>query len=118
MRGVEGWLNRMDVPKIICLCGSTRFYEAFMQANYEETMRGNIVLSVGFFMHRPDNAHGQSLGCTDEEKIKLDVLHKRKIDLSDEVFVLNVGGYIGNSTRNEIDYAEAIGRPVRYLEKS
>jgi hypothetical protein len=116
MRGVEGWLNRMNVPKIVCLCGSTRFYEAFMHANYEETMRGNIVLSVGFFMHRPDTAHGQALGCTPEQKLKLDALHKQKIDLADEVFVLNVGGYIGESTRSEIEHAEAKGKPIRYLE--
>ena len=117
-RRVENWIDRMDVPKIVCLCGSTRFYEQFMRANYEETMKGNIVLSVGFFMHRPDSAHGQTLGCTPEQKIALDVLHKQKIDLADEVFVLNVGGYIGESTRSEIEHAESIGKPIRYLERS
>ena len=118
MRTVEGWLNRQDVPKIICLCGSTRFYEQFMRANYEETMKGNIVLSVGFFMHRPDTVHGQALGCTPEQKINLDALHKEKIRLADEVFVLNVSGYIGESTRSEIEYAETLGRPIRYLEST
>jgi hypothetical protein len=103
-------------PKVVCLCGSTRFYEAFMRANYDETMAGHIVLSVGFFLHRPDTAHGQTLGCTPEQKIALDELHKRKIDLADEVFVLNVGGYIGSSTRSEIDYALAHSKPIRYLE--
>lgn len=115
-RTVEGWLQRQDVPNIVCLCGSTRFYEAFVQANYEETVKGNIVLSVGFFMHRPDAAHGQSLGCTPEQKVKLDALHKRKIDLADEVLVLNVDGYIGESTRSEIEHAERTGKPIRYLE--
>jgi len=109
-------------PKIVCLCGSTRFYEKFMEANYLETMAGRIVLSVGFFMHRPDTAHGahgahgETLGCTPEQKLALDELHKRKIDLCDEVYVLNVGGYIGESTRSEIEYADAHGKPVRYLE--
>lgn len=103
-------------PVIVCLCGSTRFYEEFMKANYEETMAGNIVLSVGFFTHRSDIAHGQQIGCTDEEKIKLDELHKRKIDLADEILILNVGNYIGESTRSEIDYAIAHGKSIRYLE--
>ena len=102
-------------PKIVCLCGSTRFKEAFDRANYELTMEGSIVLSVGFFVHRSD-AHGENVGCTLEQKVALDELHKRKIDLADEVFVLNVGGYIGDSTRSEIAYAEAHGKPVRYLE--
>jgi hypothetical protein len=103
-------------PKIVCLCGSTRFYEQFMEANYKETMAGKIVLSVGFFMHRKDTHHGQVVGCTPEQKIALDELHKRKIDLADEILVLNVGGYIGESTRSEINYAVAHNKIVRYLE--
>jgi hypothetical protein len=104
-------------PRIVCLCGSTRFHEAFMRANYEETMAGRIVLSVGFFMHRPDTAHGEALGCTPEQKVALDVLHKQKIDLADEVLILNVGGYVGESTRSELEHARAQGKPVRWLEK-
>jgi 8-oxo-dGTP pyrophosphatase MutT (NUDIX family) len=103
-------------PKIICLCGSTRFYEYFQRANYDETMLGNIVLSVGFYPHAQKEMHHEDAGCTPEQKIALDELHKRKIDLADEVLVLNVGGYIGSSTRSEIDYAEVHGKPVRYLE--
>jgi hypothetical protein len=103
-------------PRIVCLCGSTRFYEEFMEANYLRTMEGWIVLSVGFFMHREDTQHGQIVGCTPEQKIALDELHKRKIDLCDEVYVLNVGGYIGDSTRSEIEYAEAHGKQIRYRE--
>jgi hypothetical protein len=91
-------------PRIVCLCGSTKFYEAFMRANYEETMAGRIVLSVGFFMHRPDTVHGEALGCTPEQKIQLDELHLRKIDLADESLVLNVNGYIGESTARELAY--------------
>jgi hypothetical protein len=105
-----------EMPKIVVLCGSTRFYQQFQRANYEETMAGNIVLSVGFYMHRSEAAHGEKWGCTIEQKIALDELHKRKIDLADEVFVLNVGGYIGESTRSEIEYAQALGMPIRYLE--
>ena len=96
-------------PKIVCLCGSTRFYQAFQRANYEETMAGRIVLSVGF-------SHGEAWGRTPEQKIALDVLHKQKIDMADEILVLNVGGYVGDSTRSEIEHAIARGKPVRWLE--
>jgi len=103
-------------PRIVCLCGSTRFYDAFQRVNFEETMAGRIVLSVGFYPHTPGAIHGESFGITEAEKDALDELHKRKIDLADEIYVLNVGGYIGSSTRGEIAYAEALGRPIRYLE--
>lgn len=104
-------------PRIVCLCGSTRFYEYFQRANYEETMAGRIVLSVGFYPHAQKEVHhSEDVGCTAEQKIALDELHKRKIDLCDEVFVLNVGRYIGSSTRSEIEYAEAHGKTIRYLE--
>lgn len=103
-----------DRPKIVCLCGSTRFHKEFVEQNYNETMKGNIVLTVGFFAHSGD-AHGGHIGITSEQKIKLDELHKRKIDLADEVLVINVGGYIGDSTRSEIEYAELHHKQVRYL---
>ena len=103
-------------PRIVCLCGSTRFRDAFDEANYVETMGGRIVLSVGFYMRATGNRHGETVGTTPAQKIALDELHKRKIDLSDEVLVLNVGGYIGDSTRSEIAYAKAHGKPVRWME--
>ena len=52
----------------------------------------------------------------DRVKLMLDELHKRKIDLADDVLILNVGGYIGESTRSELNYARAHGKPVRFLE--
>lgn len=104
-------------PEIVCLCGSTRFYDQFQQANYELTMQGKIVLSVGFYPHaKAQHGHGEGVGHDSAEKVALDELHKRKIDLADRVLVLNVGGYIGESTRGEIDYALAHGVPVDYLE--
>jgi hypothetical protein len=102
-------------PRVVCLCGSTRFYEAFQRANYEETMAGRIVLSVGFYPHSSELAHGEQIGCDDEQKKKLDELHMRKIDLADEILVLNVGGYVGESTTREIAYARSTGKPVRWL---
>lgn len=103
-------------PSVVCLCGSTRFKGAFDDANYRETMAGKIVLSVGFYMHASGNRHGEHVGATPEQKERLDELHLRKIDLADEVIVLNVGGYIGESTRREVAYALASGVPVRWLE--
>lgn len=104
-------------PSIVVLCGSTRFYDAFQQANYDLTMRGKIVLSVGFYPHFKAEAggHGEGVGHDSAEKVALDELHKRKIDLADEVYVLNVDDYIGDSTRNEIAYARAHHKPVTFL---
>lgn len=101
-------------PTIVCLCGSTRFYKEFQRANYEETMKGKIVLSVGFYMHESEAAHGEKWGCTPEQKIALDALHFRKIELADEILVLDVDGYIGESTRNEINHATALNKHIRY----
>ncbi|KKL90001.1 hypothetical protein LCGC14_1909100, partial [marine sediment metagenome] len=104
-------------PEIVCLCGSTRFGAAFQKANLDFTLAGIIVLSIGCNM-RSDTEIFADRSATELEDIKaeLDELHLRKIDLSDRVYVLNVGGYIGDSTRREIAYAESIGKPVEYLE--
>lgn len=80
--------------------------------NFRETMQGKIVLSVGWFSHTDGNIYTP----TEEEKIMLDELHKRKIDLADEVLVLNVGGYVGESTRSEINYAARNGKWIRFFE--
>ena len=109
-------MSDREHPVVVCLCGSTRFKGAFDEANYLETMSGKIVLSVGFFMHATDNKHGSEVGATPEQKIGLDVLHFRKIDICDEILVLNVGGYIGESTAREIAYAKSIGKLVRYRD--
>lgn len=103
--------TRLKVPRVVCLCGSTKFKDAFEQANFRETMGGNIVLSVGFYHHSQT-----AYILRDSEKEHLDWLHKRKIDLADEIYVMNVGGYIGESTRSEILYALETGKAVRYLE--
>lgn len=103
-------------PTIVCLCGSTRFMEAFQQANLRETIAGRIVLSIG--CNTKSDSDLMALGeLTPEAKAQLDELHKRKIDLADEVLVLNVGGYVGTSTRSEIEYAREHGKPLRWLEE-
>ena len=96
--------------KVITLCGSTRFKDAFMEAQKCLTLEGNIVISVGLFGHSGDEEVW-----TEGTKEMLDDMHKRKIDMADEIFVINVDGYIGSSTRSEIDYAIETGTVVRYL---
>ena len=96
---------------VITLCGSTRFKDAFFEAQKRLTLEGNIVISVGLFGHSGDDEVW-----TEGTKEMLDDMHKRKIDMADEIFVINVGGYIGDSTRSEIEYAKKNGRTVRYLE--
>ena len=81
----------MQRPTIICLCGSTRFYPAFQEANFRETLDGKIVLSVRFYPHAQNDAHGEDKGITPEQKRDLDNLHLREIDLADEILMLNVG---------------------------
>ena len=104
--------------KVITLCGSTRFKDEFMETQKRLTLEGNIVISVGLFGHSGDNEVWENMdeGTLTKTKEMLDDMHKRKIDMADEIFVINVGGYIGSSTRSEIDYAVATGKPVHYLE--
>lgn len=104
-----------DFPKIVCLCGSTRFMNEFHEAGWELTLLGYIVLSVGVCKHA-DNHGGEALG--QEVSDRLDELHLRKIDLADSIFVLNVGGYVGESTAKEIAYAKKTGKLIIYLEEN
>lgn len=105
--------------KVITLCGSTRFKDDFMRVQKELTLKGNIVISVGLFGHSGDDEvwDGMDEGTLSKTKEMLDDMHKRKIDMADEIFVINVGGYIGDSTRSEIEYAINTGKKVNYLEK-
>ena len=97
--------------RVVTLCGSTRFKDAFFETQKRLTLEGNIVISVGLFGHSGDNEVW-----TEGTKEMLDNMHKRKIDMSDGIYVINVGGYIGESTRSEIDYAIRNGKTVEYLE--
>ena len=99
--------------KVITLCGSTRFKEEFLEAQKRLTLEGNIVISVGLFGHS-----GDDVVWTEGVKDLLDRQHLAKIDLADEIFVINVGGYIGDSTRREIAYAEFKGKTIKYMENS
>lgn len=104
---------------VVTLCGSTRFKEQFMEAQKRLTLEGNIVISVGLFGHSGDQEVWENMdeGTLTKTKEMLDDMHKSKIDMADEIFVINVNGYIGDSTCSEIEYAKAHGKKVRYLEK-
>ena len=95
--------------KVITLCGSTRFKDEFERVNRELTLLGNIVISVGCFGHAGDTF-------TEEQKVMLDDIHKRKIDMADAIYVINKDGYIGASTRSEIQYALRLGKQIMYME--
>ncbi len=100
----------MSRPEIVCLCGSTRFKEEFVAENRRLTLEGSAVLSVGLFGH-----HEPGFVWDDGIKTALDDLHKRKIDLADRVHVVNPGGYIGDSTREEIAYARKTVTIVTFM---
>ena len=105
--------------KVITLCGSTKFKNEFLQVQKDLTLKGNIVISVGLFGHSGDNEVWENMdeGTLTKTKEMLDDMHKRKIDMADEIYVINVGGYIGESTKSEIEYAKSTGKKVNYLEK-
>ena len=96
--------------KVITLCGSTRFKDEFYEAQKKLTLEGNIVISVGLFGHSGDNEVW-----SEGTKEMLDDMHKRKIDMADEIFVINVDDYIGSSTKSEIEYALSHDKKVNYL---
>lgn len=104
---------------VITLCGSTRFKTEFMEMQKKLTLAGNIVISVGLFGHAGDEEVWENMdeGTLTRTKEMLDDMHKRKIDMSDEIFVINKNGYIGDSTRSEIAYAMEHGKTVKYLEE-
>jgi len=100
-----------DSPEVVCLCGSTRFKDEFLREQEHLTMEGKIFLTVGVFGHSDD------VEFSEEEKEMLDELHKRKIDLADRVHVIDIDGYIGDSTQSEIEYAERHDIPVTYYSE-
>jgi len=105
-----------EPPEIVCLCGSTRFWRVFASEGLRLTLEGKIVLSIGVCapdavaLAHPDTEEGR------RQKAMLDELHLRKIDLAEEVRILNVGGCLGESTRRELAYARAAGKRVSWLE--
>lgn len=104
--------------EVVTLCGITKFKEEFLRVQKELTLQGKIVLSVGLFGHSGDNEiwEGMAKGILTKTKLMLDEIHKRKIDMCDYIFVINKNGYIGESTKSEIEYAIKNGKGIKYLE--
>ena len=98
-----------DKYNVITLCGSIRFKNEFMKVQEELTLDGNVVFTPNFF----NNLKGE---INAETKKMLDEMHRQKIDMSNEIYVINCGGYIGESTKSEIEYAKANGKKISYLE--
>lgn len=96
--------------KVITLCGSTKFKDDFIREQERLTLEGNIVISVGMFSGSEEKV------LSSETKAMLDDIHKRKIDMADEIFVINKGGYIGESTKSEIEYAKKTNKKINYME--
>jgi hypothetical protein len=98
--------NQPEKPKLITICGSTKFKDSFIEVNKLLTLNGYMVLTVGFFLHSTDEK------ITNEQKQALDELHKMKILISDAVVVINNNNYIGDSTRSEIYFAYNNRKPI------
>lgn len=113
-----GQMKRQDMasgpyltPTIVCLCGSTRFPDAWKEHYRKESLEGKIVLSLSVLIQ-----DGESPIMDGALKAKLDGLHLKRIELADEVLILNVGGYMGDSTRREMAYALGLGKTIRWIE--
>lgn len=104
-------------PTVVCLCGSTRFWREFQRSSLAETLAGRIVLSIGAATGT-DDEHFGNLPAEEYARIKedLDQLHLRKVEMADEVLILNVDGYVGESTARELAHAFALGKRIRFLE--
>lgn len=96
--------------KIITLCGSTKFKDDFINIQKKLTLEGNIVISVGLFGHS-----GDIEAFDNNTKAMLDDMCKRKIDMADEIFVVNPYGYMGKSTKSEIAYAIKTGKIINSI---
>ena len=99
-------------PTVITLCGSTKFKKEYIEQQRRLTLEGYIVLTVGFW------GHIEARGITVEQKVNANRLHLCKIDISSEIFVINPGGYIGESTVKEIRYAKMKKKTIKYLISS
>ena len=106
-------INNKKKFKVITLCGSSRFKKEFIEVAEKLSLEGNIVISLGLFGHA-DNKFDTVI--TDEIKTMLDEVHKQKIDMSDAIYVINPGGYIGESTRSEIEFAKSLGKEIYYFD--
>ena len=95
-------------PKVVAIIGSSKFKDQQLGVAQRLTLHGNIVLVTGFWHHR------DMVPITDEQKERIDRLTLAKIDLAEQVHVVNVNGYVGESTKRQIAYANETLKPVHY----
>lgn len=95
--------------KVITVCGSLRFYKEMMDITEKMELQGNCMLVP---IYNPLNHSKDDF--TEEEVLILNNMHKEKIKLSDAILVVNVGNYIGNSTKNEIEFAKSLNKEIIY----
>lgn len=109
-------MNVMEDAKVVTLCGSTRFEAEFAEVSQRLTLAGCVVLSLGMF-RLPDEPDYDWTADPSNVRARLAAVHFQKIRMADEVYVVDPGGYVGESTRREIAYAESLGKRVRYLSR-
>lgn len=109
-------MNAASKPKVVCLVGSTRFFTEFLQAQYEAELAGIITVGPAFTPSVNPDKHGGDVGVTPEQKAAIDNAFIHKIAMADEILVINSGGYIGRSTRKDIEFARRIGKPIQWIE--
>ena len=95
---------------VITLCGSIKFKNEFIKVQERLILEGNIVFTPNFF----NSIKKEEIN--EKTKKMLDEMHRQKIDFSDEIYVINLDGYIGESTKSEIEYAKSKGKKISYLE--
>ena len=116
MEHQQGPQSAEGQAKVITLCGSTTFETEFAEGNQRLTMEGCVVLSLGMFS-LPDLPDDDWTADSSVLKERLAGVHFQKIRMADEVYIVDPGGYVGESTRREIAYAESLGKPIRYLSR-
>lgn len=94
--------------KIITVCGSYKFKKEMVEITEKMTLKGNCVLTPNELTHTDKDAY------TKDEILMIDKMHKEKIKISDAILVVNVNGYIGNSTKSEIEYAKSLNKEIIY----
>lgn len=113
LKEASAWWDNM--PAVVCLCGSTRFWKTFQEASLKETLAGRIVLSIGAASGTDDDHFGNlDRAQYDRIKAELDALHLKKIEMADQVLILNVDNYIGESTARELAHARKLGKVIRF----
>ena len=98
--------KQLDIPTVVCICGSMRFQIGMYTTAVRESLNGNVVVMPHV------NTKGWTAESVDRVKARLDDLHRAKIRLADEILI--VGDYVGDSTRAEIAYARSLGKPIRF----